>query len=253
MRYISTSDARVEQLRKLAKKLKSKGGEKHTDLLDKVARQANYDHWHHVVECNGRGRAADGMATLKRECEAIIAAELRRETKIVITGPEIGAGPFVLFSTGIGDAWLLDPSEQLGMCLVWQGARRGPTLSEDPSRLEIGFDGHYELVGRFFSIQTHAEGIGERTIAGYPLDELRPILERAKPTDIKIAEIFGLFDAVELTPDVMEQLARQGWQHETLQQAQKEGHRYSPSRNTMLMKPMSSDDEDFDDSETGED
>ncbi len=245
MRYIPTSDARVEQLRKLAKKLQRKGGGKHSDLLDKVAKQANYDHWHHVVECHGRGAAASGMSTLWRECEAIAAAELRGESKMIVTGPEIGAGPFVLFSTGIGDAWLLDPSEQLGMCLVWQGSKRKLALSEDPSKLELGFEGHYELLGKFFSIQSHDEDIGERAIAGYPLDELRPVLEEVKPVDIKFAEIFGQFDAVELTPDVIATLVRQGWSEETLLQAKKDGHRYSPSRNSMLLPVMSSDDEDL--------
>lgn len=247
MRYIPTSDARVDQLRKLAKKLQRKGGGKHTDLLDKVAKQSNYDHWHHVVECHGRGSVSTGIATLKRECETIADAELRGESKIILTGPEIGAGPFVLFSTGVGDAWLLDPDEQLGVCLVWQGAKKPSTISEDPAKLSIGFHGHYELLGKFFSIQSHESDIGERAIAGYPLDELRPILEEVKPTDIKIAEIFGQFDTVELTPDTVAMLARQGWRQETLDDAQKQGHRYSPSRNTMLLPPVSSDDFDDDD------
>jgi hypothetical protein len=247
MRYIPTSDARVEQLRKLAKKLQRKGGGKHSELLDKVAKQANYDHWHHVVECLGRGAAATGMATLKRECETIADAELRGESKIVVTGPEMEAGPFVLFSTGIGDAWLLDPDEQLGVCLVWQGAKKPLTISEDPARLAIGFHGHYELRGKFFCIQSHETDIGERAIAGYPLDELRPVLEEAKPMDIKFAEIFGQFDSVELTPDTVATLVRQGWSEETLLRAQKEGHRYSPSRNTLLMPVVSSDDLEDDD------
>ena len=50
MRYIPTSDAVVERLRKQAKKVQRSGGGKHTDLLNKVAKAAGYDHWHHVVQ-----------------------------------------------------------------------------------------------------------------------------------------------------------------------------------------------------------
>lgn len=249
MRYIPTPDARVEQLRKQAKKLQRKQGGKHTDLLDRVAKQANYDHWHHVVECNGRGKAATEMATLKAECEAIIDAELRGQVKVIVTGPEIGVGPFVLFSTGIGDAWLLDPDEQIAMSLVWRGVRREPAMSEDPMRLELGFDGHYELLGAFFHVESHNEAIGQKAIAGYPLDQLRPVLEEVKPFDLKFAELFGQFDAVDLTPEVIKQLVNQGWDEARLQQATQEGLRYSPSRNSLLLPTMSSDDEDFQDSE----
>jgi hypothetical protein len=41
----------------------------------------------------------------------------------VVTGPELRVGPFVLFSTRLGDAWLLNPYEQFAMCLVWRGER----------------------------------------------------------------------------------------------------------------------------------
>ncbi len=165
---------------------------------------------------------------------------------MIVTGPEIGAGPFVLFSTGIGDAWLLDPDEQIAMCLVWQGVRVEAAVSEDPLRLELGFDGHYELLSAFFRVESHNEVIGERTIAGYPTDQLRPVLEDAKPFDLKFAELFGQFDAVDLSPEVIKQLVNQGWDEARLQQATQEGLKYSPSRNSLLGPTMSSDDEDED-------
>ena len=52
MRAIHTPDAIVESLRKKAKKLQRNGAGKHTELLDRVARSAGYDHWHHVTLCN---------------------------------------------------------------------------------------------------------------------------------------------------------------------------------------------------------
>ena len=77
MRYIPTSDEVVERLKKQAKKLQRSGGGKHSDLLNRVAKQAGYDHWHHVVKCNEHASAASQMRTIRVECEAIVAAELR--------------------------------------------------------------------------------------------------------------------------------------------------------------------------------
>lgn len=249
MRYIPTSDETVEQLRKQAKKLQRKGGGKHTELLDKVAKQSNYDHWHHVVECYGRGQAAAGLAGLQRECEKIIASELAGQVKIVTTSPDIGPGSFVLFSTGVGDAWLLDPVEQTAMCLVLNRSRIGPSLSLDPSNLDVRFDGHYELMGDFFHIESSRQEIGDRAIGGYPLSELRPMLERLKPFDVKMAETIGQFDTVEITPEVMKHMAKMGYSEEELLKLKAEGFRYSPSRNSLLGPVFSSDDEDFEDSQ----
>lgn len=248
MRYILTSDEIVEQLRKQAKKLQRELGGKYTELLESVAKQAGYDHWHHVVECNGRGKAAASMAALRRECESIIAAALRSQIKILTTGPEIGVSPLVLFSSAVGDAWLLDPSVQIAMCLVLSHKRVGPTINQDPLELEIVFDGHYELLGDFFHIESHHKLIGDRTFGGYPLSELRPILEQVKPLDIRIAETLVQFDTVEMTPEVMAQMAKKGYSQEELEKMKSAGFRYSPSRDSLLTPIFSSEDDDFQES-----
>ena len=245
MRYIPTSDETVERLKKQAKKLQRTGAGKHADLLNRVAKQSGYDHWHHVIQCHGRGKASHAITTLRAECEAIIVAELAGKVKIVVTGPEIGIGPFVLFSSGVGDAWLLNHEEQLGMRLVWQGERVELGLSEDPTRLEIEFDGHYELLGDFFSVETHVEGVGARAIGGYPLAELRPILDGARSSLMKFAEVMGQFDTVEMTEDVVARMMKKGYSEEELLSLKAEGYRYSPARDALLGPVMSSDDEDF--------
>lgn len=48
MRYLPTPDEVVERLKKQAKKLQRSGAGKHSDLLNRIAKQAGYDHWHHV-------------------------------------------------------------------------------------------------------------------------------------------------------------------------------------------------------------
>src|SRR5205823_3137509 len=100
--------------------------------------------------CNELAVAATHMRTIRGECEAVIAAELRGEAKAVGTGAELLVGPFVLFSSGIGDAWLLEPDEHVAMCLVWQGARQTIGLRDNPARLEVEWDCEYELLGDFF-------------------------------------------------------------------------------------------------------
>ena len=51
MRFIPTTPDKVEALKKQAKRLQRTGRGKHTELLDRVARGAGYEHWHHVLIC----------------------------------------------------------------------------------------------------------------------------------------------------------------------------------------------------------
>lgn len=81
------------------------------------------------------------MRSIRDECESIIGAELRGEAKGVVTKDGPACPPFALFSTGIGDAWLLEPNEHLAMCLVWQGKRQPITLRDEPDRIEVEWDG----------------------------------------------------------------------------------------------------------------
>lgn len=245
MRYIPTSDEVVERLKKQAKKLQRTGAGKHSDLLNRVAKQAGYDHWHHVVKCNENAKAASEMLSIRDECEHIIAAELRGDVKIVMTKAGVACPPFVLFSTGVGDAWLLEPDEQLAMCLVWQGAREDIGVSEDPSRIEVAWDGTYELLGDFFHVDTNNPKIRQRAVGGYPLGEVRKMLDKAQSTLSKITSVIGQFDAVEITPEVIAHMVKQGYTEPELLKMKADGFRYSPSRNTLISAPVSSEDEDL--------
>lgn len=84
MRYIPTPDEVVERLKKQAKRLQRSGAGKHADLLTRIAKQAGYDHWHHVVKCNANAKAVAQMRSIRDECESIIAAELRGQAKAVM-------------------------------------------------------------------------------------------------------------------------------------------------------------------------
>lgn len=246
MRYIPTPDEVVERLKKQAKKLQRSGAGKHSDLLNRVAKQAGYDHWHHVVKCNENAQAAAQMRFIRDECEAIIAAELRGDVKIVVTKHGPACPPFVLFSTGVGDAWLIEPDEQLAMCLLWHGEREVIGVSEDPSRIEVAWDGGYELLGDFFHVETNTPKIGDRAIAGYPLDAVREALDKAQSTVTKMASVIGQFDAVEIDDQIVAQMVKKGWSAEEVLKMKADGFRYSPGRDSLLGPVMSSDDMDDD-------
>lgn len=242
MRHIPTPDEVVERLRKQAKKLRRSGAGKHVDLLNRVAKQAGYEHWHHVVKCNESAAAAAQMRTIRKECEAIVAAELLGDVKVVITKPGPACPPFVLFSTGAGDAWALEPDQHLAMCLIWHGEREVIGVSEDPSRIEVAWDGGYELLGDFFHVETNNPKIGERAIAGYPLDAVRRALDETQSTLTRMASVIGQYDTVDIDAQVVAQMVKRGWREDEVLKLQADGYRYSPGRNSLLGPIMSSDD-----------
>jgi hypothetical protein len=241
MRHIPTSADQVDTMKKQAKRLQRNGGGKHADLLNRVARQNGYLHWHHVTLCAKDTQAREHGDALIAECQAICAAEVAGKIKFVITGPESSASqPFLLMSTGIGDAWLLDPVHDHAACLVWRGARRPSPARLNGERLEILWDGKFELLGEFFRVDTADPEIATRAIAGYPVEGLRDALERARSIDSRIHTIFDQPDAMDLTEQRIGELVRSGWEESRVRDAAAAGGRYSPSRNTILFEPQAS-------------
>ena len=217
MRFIPTSAAKVDKLKKQAKTLQRNGGGKHADLLDRVARSHGYDHWHHVVLCAREADDAHRSRGLLPEIEAIMAAATSGIGKFVVTGPEaLQSRPFLLVSTDQGDAWMFDPQTDQALCLVWRGERQPVTVRDLPTRSEVEWDGKFELRGEFIVFATGHPQVGNRAVAGYPVDELRALLEDIRSADKRAETIFGGADAVDLTPEIIGQLATRGWSAEEL-------------------------------------
>lgn len=233
MRFIKTTPAQVETLKKQAKRLQRNGGGQHAALLDRVARTAGYDHWHHVRLCLVRTEQEKASRQLLPEIEAMISVAQAGAGKIVLAGPE-ASHAFVLFATMDGDAWLLEPEEDKAMCLCWHGERQDFTVRDLSTRIEILWHGDFQLSGPFFSVRTDHPAVGTRYIAGYPLVELRKVLEAARSADKRIEGIFLREDAVDLSPEIIRQLVGQGWDEAPLAEGAKAGAQYSPSRNTLL-------------------
>lgn len=236
MRHIPTSAAMVDKLKKQAKRLQRNSGGKHAELLNRVARSAGYLHWHHVQLCAKETVAKRGLDALKEEIAIIQAAAVDGVTKMIVTGAELGIAPLLLVAHE-GDAWLLDPSEQLISCLAWRGQTQESALRETAQQVEIGWDGHYELVGPAFSLETHHPDVGARLLMGYPLDEMRTLIDKTQDFQAKFAALFSQDLSMEITQSVANDMIAAGWDRKAVDEAAASGMRYSPSRNTVL-SPM---------------
>ena len=83
-------------------------------------------------------------------------------------------GQLVLFSTETGDAWLLDPADQLAARLARDGQSEPIHIEETDTTFAIGWNGRYRIDGPAFVYSDHDTG-RVATIIGYPTDKLRQI------------------------------------------------------------------------------
>lgn len=235
MRFIPTSAVAVEKLKQQAKKTKQKHKVTHTEALDRVARGAGYNHWHHVTQCAAETqRRETDRPSLARECQAMIDATLQGRGKLVITGPEIINRPLILFSDGRGDAWLLEPNEGLAMPLCWQNTPCGPHLQDHGDSLEVRWNGSFSLAGYAFVADIQDEVVGRRAIHGYDIDTLREAMWQVESFSRRLDEVFLNRDTVPLTDELIDELASKGMPREDLLFARDAGAQYSPTRGSLL-------------------
>ena len=83
-------------------------------------------------------------------------------------------GQLVLFSTETGDAWLLDPADQLAARLARDGESEPIHIEETDTTFAIGWKGRYRIDGPAFVYSDHDTG-RVLTILGYPTDKLSQI------------------------------------------------------------------------------
>ena len=206
-----------ENLKKQAKRLQRKSGGKHAELLNRVAKSAGYDHWHHVTQCLQEFEQQRGVDALDAECELVLKAAREGVDKFTVTGSEVLPVPFVLFASQ-GDAWLLDPDAGLALCLMFGGQQKERHFHDTARRIEIGWDGPFRLDGPNFIVETELPAVGTRVILGYPLDNLRTHLDRAQSAHRKFEDVFLQHGAEDLSPDLVERLVTEGWSREVLEE-----------------------------------
>lgn len=86
-------------------------------------------------------------------------------------GRMVKIGQLILFSTGTGDAWLLDVTDQLAACLARDGDPETIHLQETDTSFEIEWKGRYRIEGSAFIYADRNTG-RVTTILGYPTQKI---------------------------------------------------------------------------------
>ena len=89
-------------------------------------------------------------------------------------GRIVTIGQLVLFSTETGDAWLLDPADQLAARLARDGESEPIHIEETDTTFAIGWKVRYRIDGPAFVYSDQDTG-RLTTILGYPTDKLSQI------------------------------------------------------------------------------
>lgn len=135
MKFIPTSKFTVEKLKKQAKKIQRTKGGKHTDLLNIVAQQAGYLHWHHVTLCATHTENLGG-SSLSAECFYVMHKVRQGQNVLVRTGPETAQTPFIILGVS-DDVWLIEPKENAISCLMLHGEVLPLEFEETSSQIKI--------------------------------------------------------------------------------------------------------------------
>ncbi|PYX84084.1 MAG: hypothetical protein DMG70_07620 [Acidobacteria bacterium] len=80
-------------------------------------------------------------------------------------------GPLLLFSTETGDAWLLDPSDQLAAPLARDGDPFPVVIKDTATSFSVAWTGRYQIDGAAFVYADNESG-SIRTILGYPTQRI---------------------------------------------------------------------------------
>jgi hypothetical protein len=80
-------------------------------------------------------------------------------------------GPLLLFSTETGDAWMLDPSDQLATPLARDGDTLTVHIEDTPNNFAVEWRGSYRIDGALFVFRDNASS-NVRTILGYPTNQI---------------------------------------------------------------------------------
>lgn len=93
-------------------------------------------------------------------------------------GRIVSLGPLVLFSTETGDAWILDPADQLAARLAYDGDPLAVYIEETDTNYAIGWQGRYRIEGDAF---VYEDNESQRLIAirGYPIQRLLRVIAEA--------------------------------------------------------------------------
>ena len=93
-------------------------------------------------------------------------------------GRIVTIGPLVFFSTDTGDAWMLEPADQLAARLAAGGDPLPVHIEETETSYAIGWQGRYRIEGQMFIFEdTDLHRLA--AIQGYPVQRLLRAIDEA--------------------------------------------------------------------------
>jgi len=90
-------------------------------------------------------------------------------------GRIVSIGPLLLFSTDTGDAWMLEPADQLAVRLAVGGDPLPVHIEETETSFAIGWQGRYRFDGDTF-VYEDKQSRRLNAIRGYPVKQLLRVI-----------------------------------------------------------------------------
>ncbi len=111
-----------------------------------------------------------GDITLGGEVEKIRRAASARE---IVVRP---VGVFILFSSGAGDAWLLEASEMDAVQVARDGAELSMEIDENSQTIEVNWSHSFAIEKNDFVVTSHRDG-GKHIFPQYPAQAIKNALK----------------------------------------------------------------------------
>ena len=99
-------------------------------------------------------------------------------------GRIVTIGQLVLFSTETGDAWLVDPADQLAARLAREGENEPIHIEETDTTFAVGWKGRYRIEGAAFVYSYHDSGRVTTILGTRSMSSIRRL-------DREILNVFG--------------------------------------------------------------
>ena len=127
----------------------------------------------------GRTRHESTTARLSRE-SLHLAKEVRsiQQRAAEHEGRIVSIGALVFFSTDTGDAWILEPAEQLAARLALSGDPLPVYIEESQTSFAVGWQGRYHFDGDTFVYEDNRSP-SLSAIRGYPVKQLLRVISEA--------------------------------------------------------------------------
>lgn len=107
---------------------------------------------------------------LHQEVNTIIQLSQHREARLT------ALGKLILFSTGTGDAWILDADKGLAKCLSRDGEKQPVRLSDTSSDHAVDWDAEYRIKGSLFTVLEFSGSVS--SILGYPTRQIEEAIQQ---------------------------------------------------------------------------